>query len=84
MRKKCIPCSTPATPYYKDKNNSLTQDHAAIFNDTQYAAGVLIVDEFVIPALGEDIQVEAKNLVNLEVVYPFWFLHEPSISYHFC
>lgn len=72
MRRNCRTCGTPPTPYYKNENNSLTQDHAAIFRDTQYAAGIKITDQFVVPAIGEDIQVCVKNLVNLVVGSYIW------------
>ncbi len=52
MSKKCISCGTPPQPYYANPENSVTQDHAAIFRDTQFAAGVQIVEEFVIPQIG--------------------------------
>lgn len=76
--RKCIPCGTPAIPYYKDEKNNLTQDHASIFRDTQYAAGIEFPEEFTVPAIGEDIQVCVKNLVNLVVGSYIW---NPSYGY---
>lgn len=78
MTKKCISCGTPPQPYYVDPKNSVTQDHAAIFRDTQFAAGIKIKEEFVVPALGEDVSVCADNLINLVVGSYIW---NPAYGY---
>ncbi len=76
--RKCISCGTPPQPYYKNDKNSLTQDHAAIFRDTQFAAGIRIKDEFVVPQIGEDVQVCSKELVNVLVGAYVW---SPAYGY---
>jgi len=71
---KCRTCGHPPSPepYYKNVGNETTQDHASIFRDTQYAAGVVIQDEFQVPAVDSDIQVSVKNLVNVVVGSYLW------------
>lgn len=76
--KRCISCGTPPQPYYVNDKNSVTQDHAAIFNDTRYAAGVCIPEQFVVPELGEDVAVIAKNLTNIVVGSYLW---SPAYGY---
>jgi len=78
MSKKCISCGTPPQPYYVDENNSLTQDHAAIFRDTQFAAGIYLAKEFVVPAIDTDIQIQTKNLINIVVGSYLW---SPAYGY---
>lgn len=78
MSRKCITCGTPPQPYYTDQNNSLTQDHAAIFEDTKFAAGIQIGEEFVVPAFGTDTQLCAKNLTNVVLGAYVW---NPAYGY---
>lgn len=78
MVKKCVSCGTPPPPYYVNPKNSTTQDHAAIFRDTQYAAGLSIKEEFVIPALGTDIPVKIDNLINVVAGSYLW---NPAYGY---
>lgn len=74
MAKKCITCGSPAAPqpYYKTVSDETLQDHASVFNDTRYAAGVVVEDEFQIPAVDEDIQVCVKNLINVVIGSYLW------------
>lgn len=76
----CKNCGTPSavTPYYKQVSEEVVQDHAAIFRDTQYAAGVVISDEFQVPAVNADIQVCVKDLVNLVIGSYLW---NPRVGY---
>jgi len=78
MSRKCGTCGTPPKPYYTNDKNSLTQDHASIFRDTQYAAGVRVKEEFVIPALESDVAVTVPELVNLVVGSYLW---NPAYGY---
>lgn len=72
MVRKCTTCGTPPIPYYKENKNNVTQDHASIFRDTQFAAGIKIIPQFVVPQLGEDIQVSAENIINVVVGTYIW------------
>lgn len=78
MNKKCIPCGTPPTPYYKEGTASVTQNHSSVFKDTQYAAGVRIIEQFVVPALGTDISINAPNLTDIVVGSYLW---SPAYGY---
>ena len=78
MSRKCRSCGTPPQPYYVNDKNSVTQDHAAIFRDTQFAAGIEFPEEFVVPVIGEDIQVCVKNLINLVIGSYIW---NPAYGY---
>lgn len=78
MTRKCITCGTPPQPYYVDPKNSLTQDHAAIFEDTKFAAGIEIGEEFVVPSIGTDIQICVENLTNVVIGSYVW---NPAYGY---
>ena len=71
---KCTTCgATPTqTPYYENVGNETIQDHASIFNNTRYAAGVTVKEEFQIPAIGADIQVYLKDVTNIVVGSYLW------------
>jgi hypothetical protein len=71
--KKCITCGNSGqTPYYESVSDETVQDHASIFNDTRYAAGVVVKEEFLIPAVGSDIQVYLKNVTDVVVNSYLW------------
>jgi len=78
MSKKCISCGTPPTPYYKGDKNSVTQNHASVYRDTAYAAGVVFPEEFVVPAIGEDVSVATTELVNVVIGSYIW---SPAYGY---
>lgn len=71
---KCSCCGSPPSvqPYYEEVNNETVQDHASIFRDTQYAAGVIVNEEFQIPAKDTDIQVCVQNLTNVVLGSYLW------------
>lgn len=71
---KCKTCGHPPAPipYYEEVENSSLQDHSSIFKSTQYAAGVVIADEFQIPAVDQDIVVCVKDATNIVVGSYLW------------
>lgn len=67
--KKCVTCGHPSgqSPYYENVEEETLQDHASVFNDTRYAAAVVVREEFQIPAVGSDIQVCLRDVTNVVV-----------------
>ena len=67
-----------STALLRNPKNSLTQDHAAIFEDTKFAAGIEIGEEFVVPSIGTDIQICVENLTNVVIGSYVW---NPAYGY---